>query len=120
MTTQTQVKVGILDPTAASQEFVEAWKRAENGEVPIEPTERIYFQDMEILLKTLTPKRWKLLKVLHKLGPFSIRALSKSINRDYKNVYNDVQLLNGIGLLIKDTQGKLSAPWKSITFEMCL
>ncbi len=38
----------------------------------------------------LTPKRLALLKSLRPHGPLSIRALSKQLERDYKNVHTQV------------------------------
>ncbi len=115
-----KVMVGIKGNKESAQEFVAAWKRAENGELPEEPVHRLYFEDMETLFKTLTPRRYALLKTLHKTGASSIRALSKAMNRDYKNIYQDVQTLDHVGLVIKGKDGRFSAPWNSIVSEFPL
>ena len=114
------VKIGITDFQTAGQGFVDAWKRAERGNPPEEPVERLYFADMATLLKTLTPVRWRLLQTLHQAGPSSIRSLSKKLQRDYKNVHTDVGILNQAGLVIKDNQDRFTAPWESIVSEMSL
>ena len=115
-----KVLVGIKGNEESAQEFVEAWKRTERGESPEEPIHRLYFDDMETLLKTLTPRRYALLKTLHKTGASSIRALSKVMERDYKNIYQDVQTLDHAGLVVKGKDGRFSAPWKSIVSEFPL
>ena len=119
MTTR-KVKIGVMDNRTAAHEFLDAWDRAEKGEPPEEPIERLYFEDMATLLKTLTPVRWALLKLLHNTGPSSIRKLSKLAKRDYSSVYRDVRVLGNNGLILKDEQGLLSAPWHSIVSEVVL
>lgn len=52
-----KVKVGIADFETVGQGFIEAWKRAEQGDPPEKPVEQIYFANMETLLKTLTEKK---------------------------------------------------------------
>ncbi len=88
-----KIKIGIGDEQETAQEFVEVWQRAEQREVPETPVEHLYFPDLETLLRTLTPQRMALLKTLHAIGPVSVRALSKELGRDYKNVHTDIQIL---------------------------
>lgn len=115
-----KVKIGVMDNRTAAREFIDAWDRAEKGKPPEEPIERLYFQDMETLLKTMTPVRWTLLKLLHSTGPSSIRKLSKTAGRDYSSVHRDVQILGNSGLILKDESGLVSAPWHSIVSEVIL
>jgi predicted transcriptional regulator len=44
------------------------WRRAESGE-KVEEEQRLYFENLEMLLKTLTTGRWVLLKMLRENGP---------------------------------------------------
>lgn len=118
--TMRQVKIGVMDNRTAASEFVDVWDKAERGEPPEEPIERLYFEDMETLLKTMTPVRWALLKLLHKIGASSIRKLSKVADRDYSSVYRDVRILGDTGLVLKDEKGLVSAPWNSIVSEVVL
>ena len=115
-----KVKMAIMDHRTAAREFIDVWDRAISGEAPEEPIERLYFQDMETLLKTMTPIRWKLLKQLHNSGPSSIRKLSKMVGRDYSSVCHDVKVLGNTGLVLKDEKGLISAPWHSIVSEIML
>ncbi|MHB8370783.1 MAG: HVO_A0114 family putative DNA-binding protein [Leptospirales bacterium] len=64
--------------------------------------EFITFDSVETFLKTLTTKRWELLRVLQKNGPMGIRHLSRLLGRDIKNVHSDVQILKDIGLIEGD------------------
>ena len=71
-----QIKIGVGDAVTTARDFIEAWKLAKRGE-KVQEKNMLHFESLEILLKTLTPGRWALLKKLHANGPLSIRALAK-------------------------------------------
>jgi len=52
-----------------------------------------------------------LMKALRQEGLLSIRALSKQLNRDYKNVHTDVIALEKVGLIQRSDEGLLFVPW---------
>jgi len=104
----------------SARDFIEAWKQAEKGIIPAEPVQRLYFQDLQTLLKVLTPRRLELLKKLYHQRPMSIRALSKYLDRDYKNVYQDIQALEQAGLVSRTSAQTLSVPWGRILAEISL
>lgn len=114
------IRIGIKDPDKAAQEVIEAWHRAERGEPPEEPVHRVYFQDLETLLHVLSIRRLEILKSLHKAGPLSIRALAKMLERDYKNVHQDVTLLQKLGLIERSGKGAVTVPWECIVAEIRL
>jgi predicted transcriptional regulator len=114
------IRIGIKDPDESAQEVIEAWHRAERGEAPEEPIHRVYFQDLETLLRALSVRRLEILKSLHKTGPLSIRALAKMLERDYKNVHQDVTLLQKLGLIERSGKGAVTVPWESIVAEIRL
>lgn len=115
-----EIKIGIGDEQETAQEFIEAWNRAERDEAPERPVERLYFPDLEMLLRTLTPRRMALLKRLHAIGPVSVRALSKELGRNYKNVHTDIRVLERIGLIMREEGGRLLVPWEQIIVEFRL
>jgi predicted transcriptional regulator len=94
-------------------------RRIEAGDNKEEPVERVFFESIEAANRLLTPKRVELLRVLHDEGPMNAHALSKRLERDYKNVRLDVLALHEVGLVTKKGRA-LSAPWKKITMEMNL
>jgi predicted transcriptional regulator len=104
----------------SAKEFVEAWRCAEQGKPPEQPTERLYFEDLATMLKILTPGRLGVLKVLHQTGPVSVRALAGRMKRDYKNVHHDLQVLERVGLVARSADGRLIAPWTKIIAEIGL
>lgn len=114
------IKVELRDAEESAQEFVKAWHRATAGEPAEEPIERLYFQDLSGLLQALTPRRLELLRRLHDDGPESVRALAKKLSRDYKNVYNDVQALERVGLINRTADKQLSTPWDRVVAEISL
>jgi predicted transcriptional regulator len=116
----TDIKVQIKGERESAQEFIDTWKKAEKGVLPEKPIQRIYFQDLQTLLKVLTPRRLELLKKLYDQEPMSIRALAKKLQRDYKNVHQDVQALEQIGLVSRTPEHRLSVPWGRILAEISL
>ena len=80
----------------------------------------VSFESMEGLLKVLTPNRWRLLRVLRRLGPVSVRALARELKRDYRGAHADAAALIDAGLIERNDEGKIFVPWTRITAEMAL
>lgn len=78
------------------------------------------FETAETLLKALTPNRWTLLRTLRRLGRTSIRALSRSLGRDYRGVHADVTALLELGLIDRDDKELIRVPWSKITAELSI
>jgi predicted transcriptional regulator len=114
-----EIKIEIKDEKESAQDFVDAWHRAERGEAAEEPVNRLYFPDLATLLRTLTPRRLELMKLLHGTGTVSIRALAVLAKRDYKNVHQDIKALEAAGLAVRGEQG-FSVPWERIVAEIPL
>jgi predicted transcriptional regulator len=92
-------------------------KRLDKGDRASKPAS-IAFETMELLLKALTPNRWRLLRTLRANGACSIRALSQLLKRDYRGVHADVTALLEAGLIERSDNGKIAVPWSRITAEM--
>ena len=75
---------------------------------------RISFETPELLWKTLTAKRWQLLKTLAGAGPVTIREAARRVNRDVKAVHTDVTALLNAGVLEKTEDGKIIFPYDAI------
>jgi len=114
-----KVRIWIGDSTTTARGFVEAWKRAERTE-RMETEQRVDFENLETLLRTLTKGRWVLLRTLRSSGPMSVRALSNELGRDYKNVYTDVQRLEQVGLIDRNKDGKAKVPWDIVEARLRL
>lgn len=70
------------------------------------------------LLDGLTANRWALVAALRRLGPSSIRALSRALERDYRGVHADTMKLIELGLVERRDDHKVFAPWGKITTEL--
>ncbi len=114
-----QIQIGVDDAAATAKDFIDAWKRAERGR-KVKSEHRLNFEDLNTLLKILTPGRWVLLKTLRKNGPMSVRALSKEIGRDYKNVHTDVKRLEEIGLIGRTKDSRIEVPWDIVEARLRL
>lgn len=112
-----KINIGSLDESA--RRFVETWHKVEKRR-SVASQEYLTFDNLEVLLRVLTPVRWALLRILRRKGPLSIRALAKTLSRDYKNVHTDVRELEHIGLTERDKNGKIMVPWDTILAEINL
>ena len=113
------IHIGVEDADRGFERFVKSWHKAETGDT--EQTEiHLNFEDFAMLASVLTPKRLELMKILRQHGPFSIRALAKKLQRDYKNVHVDVSALEVAGLIQRTEEGLLVAPWDVIDAHLRL
>jgi predicted transcriptional regulator len=114
------LKIGVKGWDESMQEAIEIGRKIDTGFVPEQPIERVYFADFKTLLQYITPKRLDLLTTLHRHGATSINALAKLLGRSYKNVYDEVQLLERVGLIEKDENNRISVPWDEIETRLNL
>lgn len=112
MSTQ-HIHVGVEDAERGFERFISAWHTAQSDVVQ-ETEIHLNFEDFAMLASVLTPKRLELLKALRQQGPLSVRALSKALERDYKNVHVDAAALESVELIQRDSNGLLFAPWDVI------
>lgn len=102
---------------AASCRFIDAWRRAENGETFLE--RHLAFESWDALARVLTGKRMELLRYVRRHEVASIRALAKALGRDYSNVHADVQALAAVGLLEASGDG-LKADYDAIETRIAI
>jgi len=86
-----------------SRRAIDAWHRAERGEIFHE--RHLAFENWDTLARVLTGKRMELLSYVRRNHVPSVRALAKALGRDYSNVHADVQALAKAGLLDATTKG---------------
>lgn len=107
------IHIGLEDANRGFERFIKAWRRAEIGEIE-QPEIHLNFEDFAMLAAVLTPKRLELMRTLRQQGPSSVRALSKQLQRDYKNVHTDAGALEEVDLIQRTEAGLLVAPWDVI------
>jgi predicted transcriptional regulator len=59
----------------------------------------ISFSSVDLLWKTLTMKRWEILRAMTGQGALSIREVARRVGRDVKAVHGDVTALLQAGIL---------------------
>ena len=96
------------------------WLAIDRGESVPEPVSRICFESAEALSKVITRQRHNLLQILHVNGGISIRGLAALLGRDYKNVHQDVKILEDSGLIERDSKGHIIAPHEKLVIELPL
>lgn len=99
--------------------FVDAWRRAEAGDVATE--RHLSFDSFETLTRVLTPKRLQLLRHIHGRPSANVAALAREVGRDYKRVHEDVEALSAAGLIERGAGGTtLVAPYDAIQTTIAL
>jgi len=114
------LKIGIKSDSEFFDELKLIADRLDDGWLPEKTIERLYFDNLPMLLKHLTPKRFELLTELRRMGHASINALAKHLHRQYRNVFDDVKAMERLGLVEKDASGHFYVPWDEIdaTFRL--
>lgn len=103
---------------AAGARFLDAWKRAEAGELRPDNAEvHLGFATFEDMVRVLSPKRLELLRHLHRNPARSVRQLAVSLGRDYRRVHDDVAALQEAGLLERGADG-LRADYETFDVRM--
>jgi len=101
----------------ALDRFEAAWNRqAQDGKAV--SLSVLAFEDLPLLLRTLTPARWVLLEALRNQETGSIYELAKRLGRDYKNVHTDVSRLVELGLIERREDGSLAVAWDGVRAEL--
>ena len=101
----------------ALDRFEAAWHRVQEGRA-MRPLEILSFSDLPLLIRTLSPARWAMLKDLREKGPCTIYELAKRLQRDYKNVHTDVTQLAALGLVERRDDGRVAVAWDLLRAEL--
>jgi predicted transcriptional regulator len=111
------LQVRVAGAGDALDRFEAAWNRqAQDGKAVSLAV--LSFEDLPLLLRTLTPARWVLLESLRKEEASSIYELAKRLQRDYKNVHTDVSRLAELGLVERRADGGVAVTWDGIRAEL--
>lgn len=114
------LKIAVAEEKQGGRLFVEAWHAAETSVGQEAAVDLLHVEDLESLLRSLTPARWQLLKALRSCGASSVRALAKSTGRDSKSMHTDVRVLESIGLVDRTQDNRVQVPWDVVTAELHL
>ena len=78
------------------------------------------FESTDDLWRTLSPKRWDVLKAMTGAGALSLREVARRVERDVKGVHTDVHALLNAGLLDKTEDGKIIFPFDAVHVDFML
>lgn len=102
---------------ASSKEIKERTAAAFRGK---RQSSRISFASEELLWKTLTVKRWALLKAMSGQGALAIREIARRLKRDVRAVHSDVHALLKAGVLERTDGGGVTFPFDAIHVDFLL
>jgi predicted transcriptional regulator len=93
-----KIDIGIRGLAESLKDFASAWKKLEAGK-KAKRHEGIYFDSIDAMRAVLTNNRLLILKTIRERKPHSVYELAKMLERDLKNVNQDLKLLADIGLV---------------------
>lgn len=111
-----RIEIGVVDPKDEQQALLDWAARVDAGEKAAAADSRLSFASYSQLHAALTDKRMELLEHVALHEGRNIRQLAASLERNYKNVYDDVQMLSALGLIEK-RDGGLFAPYDDINIH---
>jgi len=79
----------------------------------------ITFSTHELMWKTLTPKRWAILKIMTGAEALGVREIARLVERDVKGVHTDLQALAKAGVIDRD-EAKYVFPYDEIHVDFRL
>jgi predicted transcriptional regulator len=80
----------------------------------------VSFASVELLWRTLTRKRWELLKAMTGRGPMTIREAARRVGRDVKAVHGDVHALLDAGVLERAEGRRVVFPYDTVHVDFVL
>jgi predicted transcriptional regulator len=86
-----------------------------------EEHEAIYsFPTYEALHRTLTPKRLAIVEAMTGQGALTMREVSRLVARDFKGVHTDITELLNVGILERDSAGKVTMPFDELRIDIAV
>jgi predicted transcriptional regulator len=92
-----KIRIEIRTLDSALREAGESFEKIAGGK-RVKRKTALYFSNIKDLRKVLTEKRLELLKTIKDRKPSSIYELAQMVDRDLKNVLQDVSYLRDIGM----------------------
>lgn len=93
------VTIGIKSIEETLDDARDVMERLERGEKVKKKEAGIYFESLEVMRKAMTHERLKILRAIKEKHPASIYELAKLLNRNLKNVSDDVHYLAELELI---------------------
>ena len=94
-----RIKIGGQRPAYSLKEVKEIARQIDAGEKLPEREEELYFSNLDVFRKALSPKRLDLLWAIAEHTARSVWELAGQVERDIKNVSQDLAFLSRLGLV---------------------
>ncbi len=78
------------------------------------------FASVELLWKTMTPRRWDIIRAMTGQPEMSLRSVSRILERDVKTVHGDIHALLDAGILERTENKKILFPYDSIHVDFTI
>jgi predicted transcriptional regulator len=104
-----RIFVGVKRLDSALNEAGLAFEEISKGKL-IKKKSAIYFSNLKEMRRVLTERRLELLKTIKDERPSSVYELARSLNRDLKNVLQDVSYLEELGIIAVSKMGDKKVP----------
>jgi predicted transcriptional regulator len=109
--------IGIRQAAERSKALHDAMRRVAKRDRTQQDSE-LYFENIEELRRILTEKRLELLLAISRHRPASVRELAGLVERDYKNVTDDITLLQRLGLVrLEAKRGRGGAQMPTVPYD---
>lgn len=92
------VTLGVSSIDEAKERLAAAFRGEPQGQ-------RISFASIDLLWKTISPKRWDIIQAMTGQGPLAIREVARRLGRDVKAVHGDVLALIDAGIVDRAENG---------------
>jgi predicted transcriptional regulator len=104
-----KIFVGVKRLDDALQEAGEAFESAAKGNA-VKRKRAIYFASLKEMRRVLTERRLDMLKTIKDRRPSSVYHLAKMLDRDLKNVIQDLSYLQELGIVAVSDTGVKKVP----------
>ena len=102
-----------------ADEFVKTFDAIRSGRRVAKKSDEVGFTSIEAARNFLTRERLALMRTIRTRHPGSLYELSKMVKRDFKNVQDDIRILERHGLvrISKEPRGKRKVKVPQVPFE---
>ncbi|WP_010165342.1 HVO_A0114 family putative DNA-binding protein [Sphingomonas sp. PAMC 26617] len=92
------VTLSVSSISEAKEQLAAAFRDEPHGQ-------RISFASVDLLWKTISPKRWDIIRTMTGQGPLAIREVARRLDRDIKAVHGDMLALINAGVIDRAENG---------------
>lgn len=107
--TDRTLTVRVASPDDAFDDVADQLAAIDRSEEP-EPLYRVTFQREKDLQRLLSPKNIELLRTIARESPGSIRELARLVDRDIRQVHDNLRDLDNYGLVEVEQAGRAKRP----------